>query len=67
MNRGICFTLLILTLVSAARPADALRVPPGADDEGDYPFGEVIESTTGFRVVAFDKDRRAVDGTDRLK
>jgi hypothetical protein len=38
-------------VVFAADPAPA---PPGAAAERDYPFAEVIEKTTGHKVLAFD-------------
>ncbi len=59
MNRAILATLLLLAFVLPALPADAVRVPPGASDEGDYSFAEVIKSTTGFQVIAFDATKSA--------
>jgi hypothetical protein len=57
MNRAFLSIWLWLALVLSTRSADAVRVPPGASEEGDYPFGEVIKTTTGFRVIAFDETR----------
>ena len=54
--RGFLLIGLIFTVsVSPACAADARRVPPGAAEEGEYRFAEVIKATTGHQVIAFDE------------
>lgn len=55
MKRGILIGFLSMIFGWSALPADSVRVPPDAKYEGNYPFSEVIEATTGFQVIAFKK------------
>ena len=46
--------LALLAIAWVAVAADSSRTPPGAEVEGDFPFAEVIQRTTGHEIVTFD-------------
>lgn len=51
--------LLVGLLLAAGALSFAEIAPPGVASEGEYPFAEVIRTTTGHEVVPFDRDNEA--------
>lgn len=50
---------LAALLLAGASGSAAETAPPGAEAEGEYPFAEVIRTTTGREVVPFDDENSA--------